>query len=139
LKQVFSIKFYRFTAVACITGWGWLAYQLLATAHGAGFTVCWVKRLTGLPCPGCGISRSIVSVLGGDFNAAAQYNILGYPALLTLCVLPLWILADAMTNKTSLYHIYKKTESKMQSYPIILIVMLLVILANWSWNIWKGV
>jgi hypothetical protein len=42
---------------------------------------CSFKNLTGLPCPGCGLTRSIVVAMHCDFGASLMYHRLG---LLTL-------------------------------------------------------
>src|ERR1700716_3309549 len=36
----------------------------------AGPPLCPFRLLTGLPCPGCGLTRSLVSLLHGDLSAA---------------------------------------------------------------------
>ena len=42
---------------------------------------CIFKNLTGIPCPGCGLSRSIVEAAHGDLRQSFHYHNLG---LLTL-------------------------------------------------------
>lgn len=37
-------------------------------------TVCPMVILTGFPCPGCGLTRAVVSILYGDFAAGFNYN-----------------------------------------------------------------
>ena len=44
-------------------------------------STCTFHNLTGLPCPGCGLSRSLVSAVHGDFAASLTFHRLG---LLTL-------------------------------------------------------
>src|SRR5688572_9876528 len=47
--------------------------------------LCHLKRVFNVPCPGCGLTRSFISM--GHFNllAAASYNVMGIPLfLLTL-------------------------------------------------------
>lgn len=44
--------------------------------------VCAVKRTTGLPCPGCGLTRSWVSALDGDAVASVLHHPLGWLVLL---------------------------------------------------------
>jgi len=35
---------------------------------------CPFKTLTGIPCPGCGMTRAILSITKGDFQEALNYN-----------------------------------------------------------------
>ena len=58
-----------------------LAYYILVRLTGHGIP-CIIKTITGVHCPGCGISRMFVALIGGDIKAAAGYN------LLVLCLLP---------------------------------------------------
>ena len=44
--------------------------------------VCAVKRTTGLPCPGCGLTRSWVSALDGDAAGSLLHHPLGWLVLL---------------------------------------------------------
>lgn len=51
--------------------------------------LCHLKRVFHVPCPGCGLTRSFISM--GHFNllAAASYNVMGIPLfLLTLLQIP---------------------------------------------------
>ena len=52
----------------------WLESHLLA---------CPFKKLTGLDCPGCGLQRSIVSLLKGDVVASIKF----YPPTFSILVL----------------------------------------------------
>ena len=63
---------------------------------GAGYAVfvkltgwgipCVFRLLTGLECPGCGISRMFLALLRFDVGLAAKYN------LLVLCLLPVGLI-----------------------------------------------
>ena len=51
----------------------------------AGVTVpeiCALRRTTGLPCPGCGLTRSWVSAVHGDPGASLAHHPLGWLVLL---------------------------------------------------------
>lgn len=39
---------------------------------------CWFKRLTGLGCPGCGLTRSVICLVHGNFLGAWDFNPGGY-------------------------------------------------------------
>ena len=50
---------------------------------------CTFRNLTGLPCPGCGLMRSMVSAIHGNVDASLSYHRLG---LLTLAYIFLQLL-----------------------------------------------
>lgn len=47
---------------------------------------CSFRNLTGLPCPGCGLTRSIVAGMHGDFRASLVYHRLGLLTLVYICL-----------------------------------------------------
>jgi hypothetical protein len=55
----------------------------------AGPPLCPFRLLTGLPCPGCGITRSIVSTAHGDLAAALAFHPLGPLVLAALIAVAL--------------------------------------------------
>ena len=44
--------------------------------------VCLWRATTGIPCPGCGMTRSIVAALHGSWSASLAYHRLGWVTLL---------------------------------------------------------
>lgn len=44
--------------------------------------VCVFERLTGLPCPGCGLTRSMASVANGDIGQSFFHHKLGFVTVL---------------------------------------------------------
>ena len=60
--------------------------------RGLGFDVCMLHASTGLPCPGCGMTRAISAFTQGDFTAALGLNpfvLLAWPTFLVLAVVTL--------------------------------------------------
>jgi len=77
-KDLYSFLFNRPAAL------GALALVLLAAAlpsQGAGIQICFFRYLTGLPCPGCGLTRSFSCILHGDFARGYGYHPFGYVLL----------------------------------------------------------
>lgn len=71
-----------------------LAAVLPAGRIDAGPVLCPVRRATGRPCPGCGLTRSLVRLVHGRLRAATQAHAFG-PALAVL------LLAWAVTGERS--------------------------------------
>ena len=51
-------------------------------ADGHYFTLCGFKALTGLPCPGCGLTHSFCAIGKGDLRKAFAFNAVGPPLYL---------------------------------------------------------
>lgn len=64
-------------AAAFLLGWGAL---YLITGE-----LCWVQAVFGLPCPGCGTTRALLSLLHGDLAGALRWHPL---ILVTVTLLP---------------------------------------------------
>jgi hypothetical protein len=79
---------------------------LLAAAlpsKGAGVPICLFRYLSGLPCPGCGLTRSFSCILHGDFERGYDYHPFGY------FLLPLFLLA------ASTLFLSEKYRSRLES------------------------
>jgi len=73
-RRAFNRLFGRFNATVA-----WLVL-VLACVHppsGLGLRVCWTKASFGVPCPGCGLSRSMSATVRGDFGTAVGLNPFG--------------------------------------------------------------
>ena len=60
-----------------VVAWVALALAAIHPTHGLGLRVCWLRATTGLPCWGCGLSRSLSGCLRGMFAEAWAYHPFG--------------------------------------------------------------
>jgi len=98
-----------------------LAYFLFVQLTGIGIP-CMIKLVSGKYCPGCGVSRMLISILKLDFAAAAKYN------YLLFCLLPLAIVWGI--RRAYLYVKYGNTPlSKTET--VILYIVLVLTIAFW--------
>lgn len=100
---------------------------------------CIFKKITGIPCPGCGIQRSIYCLFKGDFHGAfIDYNPIG--GFLVICAIISFfcLLVDCVLGTRILYQITHTSSGFNKKTAIILIFTLLITIANWWWNLKKG-
>ncbi len=131
-------KLYITLFIACAAGYGWLylnARYSPEEVHSVGF--CPVKYITTIPCPSCGSTRSVLSLMEGHFTDAFMLNPFGYLILFLMITIPLWIIADILTRQQTLYLFYTKTETYLKQTRYAIPLATLVVL-NWIWNITKG-
>jgi len=136
--NLFKNKLYVFLAGTCIAGYIWLFYNVLNIQdEGEIFNVCIIKHVTNIPCPSCGSTRSIVSLLKGNLIEALYWNPLGLIIALIMIVLPIWLMYDLIRKDDSLFRFYRSFESILKK-PDFAITGIVLILINWIWNIIKG-
>jgi Protein of unknown function (DUF2752) len=131
-------KLYLLLLVACLAGFCWLAISFhSADLSNNDKSICLIKHVTGLPCPSCGVTRSIILFVKGDFKDAMFYNPLGIILLSIMISAPVWIAVDYFWKKESLFNFYRKAEEVIKRKRFAIPAVLLV-LTNWMWNIYKG-
>lgn len=131
-------KLYAILAAACAAGYTWLLLTYYRNvSNESDFGVCLFKRVTGIPCPSCGSTRSVISLIKGDFADALLWNPFGILIMIILIVFPFWIGYDLAFRKKSLYNFYFQSEQFIRRKWIAVAAIFLVLL-NWIWNIYKG-
>lgn len=94
-RRLAALRYSRRLSIITAVGLGAVfAASLLYTPSGyrpdgSYFTICMFKNVTGLPCPGCGLTHSFCSIGKGDLASAFSYNQLG--PVLFLFLLVLWV------------------------------------------------
>ena len=62
------------------------SYVIIASLFSS--TICVFKNITGLPCPGCGLTRAYLSLFHGDIGKAFKYHPLFLlPAILIIILI----------------------------------------------------
>ena len=132
-------RLYKLVLLACLAGYIWVAlnYQEQQQTHYSGIEVCLIKRTTSVPCPSCGATRSVMAFLHGNFTEALYYNPMGYLLIGIMFFAPLLIFYDIITKNDYFYSLYRTIELTLQRKWLAILAILLV-LANWVWNINKG-
>ncbi len=92
-------------------------------------SLCPIKNLFGISCPGCGLTRAFICILKLDVVSAINYNILSIPLFLGICIYIIMLMFDVLLNT----NIIRKTERfllKKYMYPIYVIILFLSMYIN---------
>lgn len=129
-------RLYILVFTACLIGFLYFFYKI-QSSNDESFSVCFIKNATGIPCPSCGSTRAVIAFFNGDLLQSIAINPFGILVSSIMIVAPFWILIDWILKKNSFYLFYKKTEAKLKN-PIIYIPLIVLVIANWIWNILKN-
>ncbi len=130
-------KLYILFTAACIAGYAWLGFSYFKDeSNHVVLESCLFKHFTNIPCPSCGSTRAVISLLHGNFIDACVLNPFGYIIFLILSIIPFWIIFDLITAKATFFNFYRYSEQLIRQRLIALPLIFIVIL-NWIWNLLK--
>ena len=133
-------RFYQYLSLACLVGYGWLALvgQLEPEKVAVKYDVCMIRHFLHFPCPSCGSTRSVLSLLHGDIAGGLYWNPLGLLIFAVLLVAPFWIGFDKLLKKDTLFQFFNLFENTLRRKWVAIPAIALILL-NWIWNIYKNV
>ncbi len=91
---------------------------------------CTFRRMTGVPCPGCGLTRSFISMGHGQIDAAWSYNPAGF----------FFFAIVAFQIPYRIYQILRIRRGQEQHRFAwidnwVLIALVLILLVQWTWRL----
>ncbi|MDO4771323.1 DUF2752 domain-containing protein [Porphyromonas sp.] len=127
-----------YTAVVLLFGgaYAWLAF--VASTSASDVIFCLFRRLSGMPCPACGATRSVVALCYGEWLYALRLNPLGFFYTIALVSVPLWLLHDTIRRRPSMYTMYRRLD-RLMSHKSVLWGIAAFILLNWLWVLFNHV
>jgi Protein of unknown function (DUF2752) len=132
-------RIYWILTLLTIGSYVWIGYHLSHTESQPTGTLCLFKTATGIPCPSCGITRSLLLILQGDVSGAFWINPLGILAAMLLIIIPAWVIVDLSRKKYLMLLVYKRSEEIIRSKKFVYIPLIALVALNWIWNISKGI
>ncbi len=100
--------------------------------------ICPFRLVTGIPCPGCGMTRAVLAACRGDMTAAFAYHplfpLLPLVALLLLCA----VAPGGVRRVTACLHIderrFRQIETVIAAVLTVLFLGVYVIRLLWGWR-----
>lgn len=129
-------KLYSLFGLLSLAGYFWLFINEAGYIH-SKVSVCPMKLITKIPCPSCGSTRSAELILQGKLKEALLINPFGYLDIIVLAIIPIWLITDLLTKNDSLYRFYLYLEKNIRCLTVATPLILLILL-NWLWNIFKN-
>lgn len=112
------------------------ASALLPLPHGTSGqigslpSICLFYHLTGLPCPGCGLTRSFVSLGHGHFQDALHWHPLGPAIWLLLAVL--WVRCGLFYARgVTLWPLPPRTLSGLSAFTCFFVILTGIARIGW--------
>lgn len=127
-------KLYITLCLGCLLGYAWLFIS--SSLYNGVVGGCIMKSITHIPCPSCGTTRSVLSLLHGDIKEALFWNPIGLIVFTIMAITPCWILFDIVSRQNTLYRNYLTAEHTLKKKKFALLFALLIV-SNWIWNIYK--
>lgn len=130
---------YFLTAILSLAGYAWLSWNIVERNASRDVpALCIVKHTTGVPCPSCGTTRAVVELTQGNVVQSLLINPFGMLMTIILFVFPLWVLTDWIKNNDSFFRFYRWIETLFSGRRWVSVPAVLLVVANWVWNISKG-
>jgi len=82
--------------------------------------ICPFRFLTGIPCPGCGMTRSFLAIARGDLSQAVFYNLFG-PVLFAIFLIAIIHIALELTTQQKIRTFYTSLINQRKFKHLVLI------------------
>jgi hypothetical protein len=129
-------KLYSLLLIACLAGFIYLFFSIQKEQQET-VGVCIIKNVTGYACPSCGTTRAVLLLFNGKITNSLLLNPFGMIVAFIMTVFPVWVLTDIVLKRETFFKAYKKAETIIRK-PWIAIVLTLIVLLNWLWNLYKN-
>ena len=93
--------------------------------------ICPLRRLTGIPCAGCGMTRAAAALCHGEWVQAAAFNIAALPLAALLGVLLGLLVCEAVTERAFIRPAWQRCSS------VVTWLLVALMLAAWAVNLWR--
>lgn len=97
---------------------------------------CWFRQRYGLPCPACGMTRSVILTLNGRFAQAMQMNAAGMLGCLGVMLLGMALLYLMFRQRRSTKADHQRLEGRVRVWTLMYGGLLVLCWSSqWLWRI----
>lgn len=88
---------------------------------------CIFKKITGISCPACGLTRGFNELFHFNLLLATKCNILTIPLFIFIVISVIWILFDILKNKNSYTTNIINFFNKYYIYILVILIVTLIV------------
>jgi len=121
----------RLTTFALLSG-VLFASAVIPPFHREAFSICLVKDVFGIPCPGCGLTRAFLFLGHGDVRSALELNV---NSVLIFSLVVLYWLHSAFTTVT--HFEFKVRLTKLETV-LLLALAFTAMASGWIYNLQRN-
>ena len=85
--------------------------------------ICLIYNLFKIPCPGCGLTNSVMHFIKGDILGSLQYNIITIPLIINYTIFSFWYISDIIKNKQTLNGFFDKNKRLIMITSILIFII----------------
>ena len=87
------------------------------------FLICPIKHWTGIPCPTCGMTRSFMAIVRGDWTEAFSEHLFGPFLFFGFCIIAIHLTLELLTNhKIIAFYVKVIRKRKLQLVSFLLVM-----------------
>jgi hypothetical protein len=117
---IFAVAVSGFAAVVAVA----VVFFFNPSTHGF-YPICLFHQMTGLNCPGCGMTRALYALLHGHFQAALKDNALFLAVLAGLAVRGAWFAGKKISGRPA-----GQFLSANILWPVLIVAVIFTVLRN---------
>lgn len=114
-----------FGRTSVVVAWIVLTLAPLHPPQGLGLPVCWLHSTTGVPCPGCGLSRSISAAVRGDLARAVRLHPFGPVAVASFGAIAIVSMLPRRARRRFVWHIERRRRLAWTVYGALIAAFVL--------------
>jgi len=134
--RLLSQRFYKYILLFHLTAGLWAGLQFFHLLP-SSFSVCPLKSIAGIPCPGCGTTRAGIAFLNGHFFEALLINPVGLVVSVIMMLAAILLVVDLATGRPRLKNFFIAADHFIKK-PAVFVPIITLILLNWGWSITKA-
>ena len=100
-----------------------LLLYIIYLAYLINIRICLIYKLFKIPCPGCGLTNSVIYLINGNILKSLQYNIITIPLIVIYIICSCWYIIDMLSDKQTLKKVISENNKKIIVVSIIIFII----------------